>query len=91
MNQRVQIFVPSEECLDLLEEIVKLDNKIMKNIIIETNDENKSYGFQINKKDNKINIEKKSEDISSISDSINGNKNIIVINILFSLCKRIFY
>ena len=84
MNQRVQIFVPSEEYLDLLEEIdaennsnndndinnnseeVKLDNHIMNNIIIETNDENK---------DNKINTEKKSEDISSMSDYINEKKN----------------
>ena len=84
MNQRVQIFVPSEEYLDLLEEIdaennsnndndinnnseeVKLDNHIMNNIIIETNDENK---------DNKINTEKKSEDVSSMSDNINEKKN----------------
>ena len=93
MNQRVQIFVPSEEYLDLLEEIdaennsdnendinnnseeVKLDNQIMNNIIIETNDENKSYDFKIKNKDIEINMEKKSEDISSVSNSINENKN----------------
>ena len=93
MNQRVQIFVPSEEYLDLLEEIdaennsdnendinnnseeVKLDNQIMNNIIIETNDENKSYDFKIKNKDIEINMEKKSEDISSVSNRINENKN----------------
>ena len=93
MNQRVQIFVPSEEYLDLLEEIdaennsdidndinnnseeVKLDNHIMNNIIIETNDENRSFNFKINSEDNIKNMEKKSEDISSMSDNINEKKN----------------
>ena len=86
MNQRVKIFVPSEEYLDLLEEIdaennsddnsidinnnseeVKLDNRIMNNIIDETNSENKNCNFRIKNKISGFNLENKSDNISSTS------------------------
>lgn len=94
MNQRVKIFVPSEEYLDLLEEIdaennsddnsidinnnseeVKLDNRIMNNIIDETNSENKNCNFRIKNKISGFNLENKSDNISSTSRKDNKCEN----------------
>ena len=82
MNQRVNIFVPSEEYLELLEEIDAENNSENNDIVINNNSEEvkldnhfMNSNFEITNKDVKINMENKSDDISSMNDDKNGKKN----------------
>ena len=82
MNQRVNIFVPSEEYLELLEEIDAENNSENNDIVINNNSEEvkldnhfMNSNFDITNKDIKINMENKSDDISFINDNKNEKKN----------------